>query len=170
MLCKNLSNVSVNANSPIADFGSHYRPIQILLITALNVDQPVIFLNILSGKDKNIVISKSNFNSVTLDNYLLTDSTKIKLNHWNIPEPTDGIEIDSSKIDIVFVPLLCCDSQGHRVGYGKGFYDNFLGNCNQEVLKIGLSLFDIESSIDDIHEKDIALDICVTPSSIYYFK
>ena len=70
----------------------------------------------------------------------------------------------------VFVPLLCCDSQGHRVGYGKGFYDNFLGNCNQEVLKIGLSLFDIESSIDDIHEKDIALDICVTPSSIYYFK
>lgn len=127
-------------------------------------------LNILSGKDKNIVISKSNFNSVTLDNYLLTDSTKIKLNHWNIPEPTDGIEIDSSKIDIVFVPLLCCDSQGHRVGYGKGFYDNFLGNCNQEVLKIGLSLFDIESSIDDIHEKDIALDVCVTPSSIYYFK
>ena len=44
-------------------------------------------LNILSGKDKHIVISKSNFKTVSLDNYLLTDSTKIKLNHWK------GLEI-----------------------------------------------------------------------------
>ncbi|MDA7557647.1 5-formyltetrahydrofolate cyclo-ligase [Flavobacteriaceae bacterium] len=127
-------------------------------------------LNILSGKDKHIVISKSNFKTVSLDNYLLTDSTKIKLNHWNIPEPVDGIKIDNSKIEIVFVPLFCFDSQGHRVGYGKGFYDNFLNNCDQKILKIGLSLFKIEGLIDDIHEGDIALDICVTPSKIHYFK
>ena len=35
-------------------------------------------LNILAGMDKNIVISKSNFDSNTLKNYLLTDNTTLK--------------------------------------------------------------------------------------------
>jgi len=37
-------------------------------------------LNILSGKDKNIVISKSDFKTTTLQNYLLTDTNTIFLN------------------------------------------------------------------------------------------
>ncbi len=35
-------------------------------------------LHILQGKDKNVVLSKSDFKSGSLDNYLLTDSTVIK--------------------------------------------------------------------------------------------
>ena len=42
------------------------------------------------------------------------------------PEPVDGVEIPSTKIDVVFVPLLAVDKKGHLVGYGKGFYDTFL--------------------------------------------
>ena len=68
-------------------------------------------LNILSGKDKNIVISKSDFKTRTLQNFLLTDATKIKLNKYNIPEPIDGIEINNSKIEVVFVPLLAFDKK-----------------------------------------------------------
>ena len=79
------------------------------------------------------------------------------------------INIENSKIDVVFVPLLCFDKQGHRVGYGKGFYDNFLHDCNTETIKIGLSLFEAEDHIQDIHENDIALDYCITPKKIYQF-
>jgi len=126
-------------------------------------------LNILAGKDKHIVISKSDFKTINLTNYLLTDSTVIKPNHWNIPEPVDGIHIESSKIDIVFVPLLCFDKKGHRVGYGKGFYDNFLSDCKLGTIKIGLSLFEAEEEIEDIHENDMPLDYCVSPKMIYQF-
>ena len=35
-------------------------------------------LNILSGKDKNIIISKSNFENYSMMHYLLTDNTKLK--------------------------------------------------------------------------------------------
>ena len=35
-------------------------------------------LNILAGKDKNIVISKSNFEDYSMKHFLLTDNTKIK--------------------------------------------------------------------------------------------
>ncbi len=127
-------------------------------------------LNILSGKDKNIVISKSDFKTNTLTNYLLTDNTTIKKNNWGIPEPLDGIEISNDKIDIVFVPLLAFDINGNRVGYGKGFYDNFLANCKAETLKIGLSFFKSEHSIKNIHKDDIKLDFCITQDKVYKFK
>ncbi len=126
-------------------------------------------LNILAGKDKNIVISKSDFKTTTLINYLLTDSTVIKKNHWNIPEPVDGIEIDDKKMDVVFVPLLAFDKQGNRVGYGKGFYDNFLSNCKPNAIKIGLSFFETENEITDTYKGDIKLDYCVTPEKVYEF-
>lgn len=126
-------------------------------------------LNILAGKDKHTVVSKSNFKTINLENYLLTDSTIIKPNHWGIPEPVDGIKIENSKIDVVFVPLLCFDKKGHRVGYGAGYYDNFLGGCKPETIKIGLSLFEVEDDIDDVYKGDIALDYCVTPKMIYQF-
>lgn len=126
-------------------------------------------LNILSGKDKNIVISKSDFKTNTLDNFLLTDNTRLKLNAYNIPEPVDGIEIADSKIEVVFIPLLAFDLKGNRVGYGKGFYDNFLAKCKPETLKIGLSFFEAETTIEDAFEDDIPLDMCVTPKQVYTF-
>ncbi|WP_299393016.1 5-formyltetrahydrofolate cyclo-ligase [uncultured Gelidibacter sp.] len=126
-------------------------------------------LNILSGKDKTIVISKSDFESVKMTHYLLMDNTIIRKNKWNIPEPFDGIEISADKIEVVFVPLLAFDQQGHRIGYGKGFYDNFLAECRPETIKIGLSLFEAEEKIENVFDTDIALDYCVTPTQIYSF-
>lgn len=126
-------------------------------------------LNILSGKDKNIIISKTDFETISMTHYLLTDSTRIKKNNHNIPEPIDGIEIATDKIDVVFVPLLVFDLQGHRIGYGKGFYDKFLSKCRPETIKIGLSFFEAEEAIEGVFESDVALDYCVTPLKIYSF-
>lgn len=127
-------------------------------------------LHILHGKDKNVVLSKSNFQSGGLTNYLLTDNTVIKPNKWGIPEPQDGIEISPAQIEVVFVPLLAFDQRGHRIGYGKGFYDRFLSACSMNTLKIGLSFFEAEAIISEIFESDIPLDYCVTPEKIYDFK
>lgn len=135
-------------------------------------------LHLLSGKDKEILISKSNFGSSDseqakqtreMTHYLLTDNTKIKKNEYNIPEPVDGIEVPSKKIEVVFIPLLAFDKKGHRVGYGKGFYDKFLRECQAETIKIGLSFFEAEELIEDVHDGDMQLNYCVTPRSTYKF-
>lgn len=126
-------------------------------------------LHLLSGKDKEIVISKTDFDTRKMTHYLLTDNTKIKKNEYNIPEPMDGIEVPSSKIQVVFVPLLAFDTKGNRVGYGKGFYDQFLAECTPETIKIGLSFFEAETFIADVFEKDIRLDFCITPKNCYRF-
>ena len=126
-------------------------------------------LNILSGKDKNILISKSDFKTGNMTHFLLTDSTLIKKNDYNIPEPIDGIEISNDKIEVVFIPLLAFDKTGNRVGYGNGFYDRFLANCKPETVKVGLSFFDAEDEINDTHEGDVRLDYCVTTERVYKF-
>lgn len=126
-------------------------------------------LQILAGRDKEIVISKSNFEDLSMTHYLLTDNTKIKVNTYGIPEPEDGIEVPANKIDVVFVPLLAYDKKGNRVGYGKGFYDIFLSHCKPETIKIGLSYFDPEEIITNVLETDIKLDYCITPFGILKF-
>ena len=126
-------------------------------------------LHLLAGKDKEIVVSKSDFSTRKMTHFLLTDNTKIKKNEYNIPEPINGLEVPVKKIEVVFVPLLAFDKKGHRVGYGKGFYDLFLSECNPDVIKIGLSFFDAEELIDDVYENDVRLDYCVTVKGIYEF-
>ena len=126
-------------------------------------------LHILAGKDKDILISKSNFDTREMTHYLLTDGTKIKKNAYHIPEPVDGIIVPDSKIEVVFVPLLAFDKVGHRVGYGKGFYDRFLSKCKKDVIIVGLSFFEAEDEILDVNKNDFAMNYCVTPLLIYTF-
>ncbi len=126
-------------------------------------------LQILAGKDKEIVVSKSDFATLGMSHYLLTDNTKFKKNAYNIPEPLNGLEVPVNKIDVVFVPLLAFDLKGNRVGYGKGFYDKFLSECKSETIKIGLSFFEAETVIEDISLNDIRLNYCITPTEIYRF-
>jgi 5-formyltetrahydrofolate cyclo-ligase len=126
-------------------------------------------LQILAGKDKEIVVSKSHFDTLEMTHYLLTDNTTFKKSAYNIYEPVDGIEVPTTKIDVVFVPLLAYDVNGNRAGYGKGFYDVFLSKCKKDVIKIGLSFFDPEPVIADVLPTDIRLDYCVTPRMVYNF-
>lgn len=126
-------------------------------------------LHVLQGKDKHCIISKSDFSTFKMKSFLLQDNTKIVVNSYGIPEPENGIEIEHSKIQVVFVPLLASDKKGNRVGYGKGFYDRFLQECAPNCLKIGLSFFKPEDQIEDMLPTDVKLDYCVTPDQTFKF-
>lgn len=126
-------------------------------------------ITLLQGRDKHVIVPKMT-GSTSMDSYLLTDGTTLKKNSWGIPEPVDGFLVPENKIEVVFVPLLAFDSQGNRVGYGKGFYDTFLHKCREETIKIGLSFFPAEDGlISDVHENDVKLDYCITPDKVYAF-
>jgi 5-formyltetrahydrofolate cyclo-ligase len=140
-----------------------------LPIAEMNEIDTEFILHLLSGKDKEIVVSRSDFDTLGMTHVLLTENTKIKKNEYHIPEPVNGLEVPSKTIEVVFVPLLAFDIYGNRVGYGKGFYDKFLAECNPETIKIGLSFFEAVDAIQDVFESDIKLDYCVTPNEIYTF-
>jgi len=124
-------------------------------------------LKVLFAKDKEVVVSRSDFKTTQMSHYLLTENTRLKKNKYHIPEPIDGIEVPVSKIDVVFIPLLAFDKKGNRVGYGKGFYDKFMHHTN--CIKIGLSFFAPEELIEDTNSHDLQLDYCITPKQIHRF-
>ena len=163
----NFSLTIANKTLELPIWGDEFYHIFLAIHERKEVDTSFL-LSILHGKDKNIVLPKVSSTN-ELKHYLLTDTTKLVASKWGIPEPVDGIEILEEKIDVVFVPLLAFDLKGNRLGYGKGYYDNFLGKCRTSVIKVGLSLFEAEQQISDVHESDIPLDYCVTPNRTYSF-
>lgn len=90
-------------------------------------------------------------------------------NNWGIREPVGNEKAEPEDFDLVLVPLLCFDLSGHRVGYGKGFYDRFLSGCRRNCRFIGLSIFGPVDLIDDANEQDVPLSACITPEETYYF-
>lgn len=116
-----------------------------------------------------LVTSQSDFKTGEMKHYLLEDTTQLVENHWGILEPLVGEAIAEEMLDVILVPLLVVDSRGNRVGYGKGFYDRFMGKCRADVLTIGISFYDVVPKITDVSEWDIPLKCCVTPNKIYYF-
>ena len=96
--------------------------------------------------------------------------TPVVTSGWGIQEPAGAGRVAPETLDLVIVPLLCFDASGHRVGYGKGYYDRFLQKCRPDCIKAGLSFFPPVEKIDDIHVADVQLDLVVTPNETFYFK
>lgn len=91
-------------------------------------------------------------------------------NQWGIYEPVNGEIIDPKEIELILLPMLVGDKKGHRVGYGKGYYDRLLSNCSPNVTTVGLSYFEPIDKIDDVLPTDITMDFLVTPYGSHCFK
>jgi 5-formyltetrahydrofolate cyclo-ligase len=116
-----------------------------------------------------ISIPKINDQTSMLDNFFYEGPDQLEKNTWGILEPKQGKPTPLEKIDIVLVPLLAADEQGHRVGYGRGFYDKFLNQSTASIKKIGLSFFPPVKSISDVNTNDHELSHLVTPETFYTF-
>lgn len=126
-------------------------------------------LHILQGKDKSVLVPRTDFKTLSMTHILLQENTGFKISEYGIPEPIDGIEVVSSQIQVVFVPLLAYDKTGNRVGYGKGFYDRFLSGCPENVITVGLSFFEPEDAIP-AEAIDVPLNYVVTPENTHFFR
>ena len=124
-------------------------------------------VNLLFMKNKRVFVPK--MLGKDLLNIEIDNNTNYSLNQLGIREPISSNQKDASLLEVIFVPLLIFDKLGHRVGYGGGYYDKFLGNIKDDVLKIGLSLFEPIDKIQDIERHDIRLDYSITPKKVYDF-
>ena len=56
----------------------------------------------------------------------LTDLSAVEKGYAGIPEPMADGPVAHDPHALVLMPGLAFDAQGHRIGYGGGFYDKFL--------------------------------------------
>lgn len=78
---------------------------------------------------------------------------------YGILEPDASLPVYNGEKAVCVVPALAYDKTGHRLGFGKGYYDRFLVE-NKNVYPIGLSydfcvVDEIPSEIHDIAVKKI---------------
>ena len=56
----------------------------------------------------------------------MDDLSKVEKGYANIPEPIADDPVADDETALVLMPGMAFDPQGHRIGYGGGFYDKFL--------------------------------------------
>lgn len=88
-------------------------------------------------------------------------------NKFGILEPTKGCEcIEAKNLDIILMPLVGFDRQGHRLGMGGGYYDRALAftqtDTEKRPFKIGIA--HSMQQVEQIEKRswDITLDAVVT--------
>ena len=58
----------------------------------------------------------------------ITDFSQIDAGYCGIPEPVANEPVAEDQTALVLMPGLAFDREGHRIGYGGGFYDRFLSS------------------------------------------
>jgi 5-formyltetrahydrofolate cyclo-ligase len=114
-----------------------------------------------------MVYPRINEEDSTMEFYAETES--LSENKWGIQEPLPLNKIEAEKIDTIFVPMLAFDQLGHRVGFGKGYYDRYFSNNPFPYKRIGISYFEPIPKIEDTHQFDVPLTHCITPWNSYEF-
>ena len=58
----------------------------------------------------------------------LPDLNQVEKGYSGIPEPIEDGPLGDDPTALVLMPGMAFDEEGHRIGYGGGFYDKFLAN------------------------------------------
>jgi len=154
-------------------FTDYFKPISgqkihiFIPIEKFNEIRTDIFINYFLSRNIRVFVPK------IVDTQLISveifGDSKFEVNSWRISEPISNEDSGVVDFDFVVTPLLYCDSKGNRVGYGKGFYDDFFESISIDTKKIGVNYFNPDENIDDVWENDIPLDYLVTPTEVLSF-
>jgi len=88
---------------------------------------------------------------------------------FNVPEPCSGQVVPPEDIDLCVVPGVAFDLDGHRLGYGKGFYDRFLSQLSNSAVRIGFAYdFQVVESLP-VQSHDQRLSMLITEKRILRF-
>lgn len=74
----------------------------------------------------------------TLEFVEVADRSELSPGAYGIPEPAGSRVMSLASFDLLLVPGLAFDLAGHRLGYGKGFYDRILHRRAGHAMLVGL--------------------------------
>ncbi len=81
---------------------------------------------------------------------------------FGVAEPAAGEVVDPAELDLMVVPGLGFDMHGHRIGYGRGFYDRYLCARAGRMTTVGLC-FELQLCDElPVEDHDQRLDFLVT--------
>lgn len=149
-----------------SEFYDQYKFIMSYMSINTEVDTGSINNEILEG-DKTLLLPVLRNNELKVSKFDFGDN--LKAGDYNIPEPSPFREYDHKWVELVLVPGVAFSPKtGHRLGYGRGFFDRFLKDFNG--IKVGLC-FEAQL-VDDLpsEEQDVTMDALITEKRIIKIK
>ncbi len=90
----------------------------------------------------------------------MEDLTLVKTGYFEIPEPIADEPVADDDMALVLMPGLAFDHEGHRIGYGGGFYDRYLTMHPDHKLVALCYDFQLFDHLDT-EEHDIPVDLVI---------
>ena len=126
---------------------------------------PIIEYALSNGKRVALPISSTVDHTLTFR--FISSLKELKCGAYSIPEPSEDSEMfNDGNNTLCIVPGLIFDRLGHRLGYGKGFYDRFLSGFNGITVGLCYSGFLLDRLPTD--ENDRAVDIILSDTEEVY--
>ena len=91
----------------------------------------------------------------------------LKINKFGIPEPLNKKKFTPN---VLLVPLLAYDKKKNRLGYGKGYYDKYLGKLKKfgkKMITIGVAFSFQKHDNLPVNINDVKLDYILTEKGIF---
>lgn len=109
---------------------------------------------------KTLLLPVTHRKSITVHPYHGPES--LEMGHLHIMGP--NTEPYTGKIDLILVPGVVFDAEGHRIGRGGGYYDRYL-RSQRHALKLGVGYdFQLKHTTLPHTWRDVRLDGLLTPS------
>jgi 5-formyltetrahydrofolate cyclo-ligase len=83
---------------------------------------------------------------------------------FNTKEPKVFSEIPIEEVDLFIIPAIALDKSGNRIGWGFGYYDNFLETQKKPIVALAYN-FQIVDTIES-SETDVKVDYIITEDEI----
>lgn len=116
--------------------------------------------------DQGKTVSFPRIEGETLVFVAVTSLAQLVIGKFGVAEPGLDLPVTEQVPEITLVPGVAFDRRGHRLGYGRGFYDRYLSRCSGKTYSVGLAYaFQLCDAIPK-DDHDQRLDALVTDREI----
>ncbi|QQR90270.1 MAG: 5-formyltetrahydrofolate cyclo-ligase [Myxococcales bacterium] len=129
------------------------------------------FLEDWLAKGKILFLPRSQLSNHTMSFHRVFSLQALQPGSFDIEEPAgDAPLLEDSSLDVILVPALAVDPTGHRIGYGRGYYDRWFAQSQTTAFRICL-VYDFQLIPEaPAHEHDQLVQLVITDTASYRTK
>lgn len=118
---------------------------------------------------KSFILPRVVKESKDLTLYKITSMEDLEEGSFRIPEPKEDLEvIPPEKLGFIILPGIAFDLNGHRIGYGQGYFDRLLKKTNCPKIGVAYEFQIVDNIGNEIH--DVPVNMIVTESRTIIIK
>lgn len=103
-----------------------------------------------------VVVPIAQGHTLEMKHAIIDQYSKFDVGAWGEPVPVKPQYVTRNHYDLLLIPMLAVDQNGHRLGYGKGYYDTFLKIVSGTTIGICYDDERVEHLPIEVHDQPVS--------------